>query len=290
MLEWGRRNYPNVPTEDRGVIFEPSFVRAIRRLYISAVVGLYVRKGTESGCGLDVCVELDYGFSAAFWIYPIAEVLSILGWYHMQLGFQHMDSSEESSNKRTADEFLQSSQYYIQAAEKRRESPYFLAVVVIEALWWSNAPLRTILPVCRKILAALPKANVIWEFSQMALTERNANCHEALQFLKDCEKKLARGKVTLDVAARPPDLDPDKSTHGARRFLVREFLADLHFANDTLAAHFLLNPVQPIDLQSATITAEEYIPFNSLLLSSLHKDSITINGASLAFPVKRGGT
>jgi len=154
-------------------------------------------------------VELDYGFSASFWIYPIAEALSILGWYHMQLGFQHLDSTEDGSDKLSADEFLQSSQYYIQAAEKYpaddENHPYFLAVAV-EALWWSNAPLRTILPVCRKIRAALPKANVIWEFSQMALTKRNANCHEALQFLKDCEKKLARKTVILDIAMRPPDL------------------------------------------------------------------------------------
>ncbi|KAJ7204436.1 hypothetical protein GGX14DRAFT_460408, partial [Mycena pura] len=154
VLEWGRRTYPNIPTEDRGVIFEPSFVRGIRRLYISAVVGLYVEKGTESGYGLDGIAQmardlktetetsvrlesvelLDYGFSAAFWIYPIAEALSILGWYHMQVGFQHMDSTEESSNKRSADEFLQSSQYYIQAAEKYpaddENHPFFLAVAV----------------------------------------------------------------------------------------------------------------------------------------------------------------
>jgi hypothetical protein len=46
------------------------------------------------------------------------------------------------------------------------------------------------------------------------------------------------------------------------RLLVREFLADLRFANETLATHLLQNPAQAIDLferhQSATFTAEEH--------------------------------
>ncbi|KAJ6601431.1 hypothetical protein DFH09DRAFT_563402 [Mycena vulgaris] len=229
LLEWGRRTWPNVPSEarDRGVIFEPSFVRGIRRLHLPAVMGLYLKTGTESGYTLDQIAHLardlkaetqasvrppdwllDPGFYASFWIYPVAEALSILGWCHMQLGFQPIDRKMEV-DREAIDNFTRSSQYYIQAAEKYptddEHRPHLLAVA-LEALWWSKAPLRVTLPLCRKIRTAMPKPAQIWEFSQMTLNRRNANCEEAVQFLNVCEQKLATGTVTLESALRPPDL------------------------------------------------------------------------------------
>ena len=32
LLEWGRREWPNVPKEDRGVVFEKTFIRAIKKV------------------------------------------------------------------------------------------------------------------------------------------------------------------------------------------------------------------------------------------------------------------
>jgi hypothetical protein len=99
--------------KDRGVIFEASFVRGIRRLYIPAVLSvslattvsqawtklippkLYLKNGDDSGYTLEdiaqmardlkaeteasgrpPSTDLDPGFYASFWIYPIAEALS----------------------------------------------------------------------------------------------------------------------------------------------------------------------------------------------------------------------
>lgn len=38
LLEWGRGVWKDVPTEDRGVIFEKTFIRGIRRMYLSALL------------------------------------------------------------------------------------------------------------------------------------------------------------------------------------------------------------------------------------------------------------
>jgi hypothetical protein len=126
----------------------------------------------------------------------------------MQLGFNRIDGKKDFDPAAAVD-FLQSSQYYVQAAEQYpdddEERPYFLAVA-LEALWWAEAPLDSTLPLCRKIRAAMAKPAQIWEFSQMSLNKRNANCHEAVQFLDDCEKKLVEGTATLDDALMPPDL------------------------------------------------------------------------------------
>ncbi|KAJ6523561.1 hypothetical protein B0H19DRAFT_648739 [Mycena capillaripes] len=151
---------------------------------------------------------LDPGFYASFWIYPVAEALSVLGWYHMQLGFKRTDK-KKAFDPDAVDDLSKSSHYYIQAAEKHptddEQHPYFLAVA-LEALWWSGAALRATLPVCRKISTAMPQAAKIWEFSQMSLNKRNANCFEAVEFLANCERKLARGTLTLDTVLIPPNM------------------------------------------------------------------------------------
>ncbi|KAJ7508705.1 hypothetical protein B0H11DRAFT_1966374 [Mycena galericulata] len=234
VLDWGRRTFPNVSKEERGAIFEDSFIRGIRRLFIPAVLTLYLKEGPNSGYTLEDIAQmaremkaeteasarppdwyLDPGFYASFWIYPIAEALSILGAYHMQLGFKIVDrdfcqSSEGDIFKpdpQAAIDFSRSAEYYQQAAEKYPEDDeqraYFLAIA-LEALWWSYAPLRTTLPVCRSIQVAMSKSVQIWEFSQNA--ERNTKSEEAVQFLAYCEKELATGKATLDSSLMPQDL------------------------------------------------------------------------------------
>ncbi|KAJ7687386.1 hypothetical protein B0H17DRAFT_687044 [Mycena rosella] len=229
LLEWGRRTWPNVPAEDRGIIFEPSFVRGIRRLHLPAVMNLYLKQGAESGYTLENIAQMardliaetqasvrnpaclqDPGFFASFWIYPVAEGLSILGWYHMQLGLQHFDKTGDIDlGEEAVVNFHQSSRYYIQAAgkypEDDEERPHMLAVA-LEALWWGAAPLRVTLPLCRKIRAAMPKPVPIWEFSSKSLNKRNANCAEAVRFLDDCERQLADGTATLESALMPLDL------------------------------------------------------------------------------------
>ncbi|KAJ7292922.1 hypothetical protein C8J57DRAFT_10258 [Mycena rebaudengoi] len=227
VLEWGCRTWPNVSSEDRGVIFEASFIRGVRRLYIPAVIGLYMKKGSESGYTLHDIAEmardlkaateiselqpeclLDPGFHLSFWVYPLAEALSTLGWYHMQLGHLQITSGNADSEEASSN-FSQSSKYYIQSAEKYPEDdehrPYFLAVA-LEAHWWAESPLRVTLPLCRAIRAAMPGPQELWANSQMTMNKQNANCHEALEFLVHAEKQIALGKATLNTALRPVDL------------------------------------------------------------------------------------
>ncbi|KAF8215757.1 hypothetical protein K438DRAFT_1704627 [Mycena galopus ATCC 62051] len=235
VLEWGRQTYPNVASEDRGVVFEASFVRGVRRLYISAVVSLHRKNGDSCGYSLDDIATLardfkaeteaserspecalDPGFYLSFWIYPVAEALAILGWCHMQLGMTCIDRQleddknlEKNLDPAAATDFAMSAQYYIQAAEKYpiddEEHPYLLAVA-LEALWWGGAPLRDTLPLCRKISAAMPYAAKIWDFSPMSMKKINFNCQDAVQFLADAERRLAEGTLELDLPAMPTDL------------------------------------------------------------------------------------
>lgn len=233
LLEWGRRTWHNVASEDRGIIFEASFVRGVRRLHLPAVLRLYLKEGVQSGVSLETIANLarelmaeteasvrppDYllnpGFYASFWIYPAAEALSIIGWYHMQLGLQRIDSKLDLDQE-AVKTFRQASQYYIQAADRypedEEERPSMLAVA-LEALWWSETPLRETLPLCRRIRAAMSKSATLWKSSQKSVTNQNAKCKDAVQFLIACEKELAEGTATLDSTLVPTDLSERRAS------------------------------------------------------------------------------
>ncbi|KAJ7755027.1 hypothetical protein DFH07DRAFT_773572 [Mycena maculata] len=205
VLDWGRRTWPNVSVQ----VSQPSHRGSI-------IPQARPRERIHPG---GYCTwNLDPGFYASFWIYPIAEALTILGAYHMQLGLARIDQhilkrfpvkGQVTSDPQAIIDFSHSAQYYQQAAEKFPEDDehraYFLAVA-LQALWWSEASLRITLPLCRKIRVATSKSVRIWEFSQNALTKRNHNCDEAVRFLADCERKLAAGEATLESALMPSDL------------------------------------------------------------------------------------
>lgn len=40
VLEWGLETWKDVPTDDRGAIFQPTFVRGIRRAYLDSYLGV----------------------------------------------------------------------------------------------------------------------------------------------------------------------------------------------------------------------------------------------------------
>ncbi|KDR85535.1 hypothetical protein GALMADRAFT_368117 [Galerina marginata CBS 339.88] len=97
ILDWGRRVWQNVSKDDRGVIFEKTFVRGVKRLRLAALHECLAAK--ENGCqynrndmaewSRDLISEteanppspndqLDPGFFASFWLYPKAEAFSMM--------------------------------------------------------------------------------------------------------------------------------------------------------------------------------------------------------------------
>jgi hypothetical protein len=50
VLEWGSREWKDVPNSERGVIFERSFIRGVRRNYLDELmkVGAYLHSCTSS--------------------------------------------------------------------------------------------------------------------------------------------------------------------------------------------------------------------------------------------------
>ncbi|KAF8958005.1 hypothetical protein BDZ97DRAFT_1906614 [Flammula alnicola] len=223
VLDWGRQVWQNVSVEDRGVIFEKTFVRGAKRLRLSAMYECLASKMNDLPFTMEEVADLsrdliaeteanlpnpddqfDVGFLASFWMYPKGEALSILGWYHMQLGLA-ADNAEDANT-----EFAESAKYYIQAAESYpmdEESVLIFFKVALEAYWFQpeGKKLKDMLPLVMRIRMLLPKVMRFWEKSASS-NIRDLQIQQALSFATDCEKAMKEGKISLDDVVKPKSI------------------------------------------------------------------------------------
>ncbi|KAF7302664.1 TPR-REGION domain-containing protein [Mycena chlorophos] len=226
VLVWGRRTYASVPRMERGAIFEITILNAVRRLRLQNLLAVYSLKEGECGYSLDEIEEIAQELKTetdpnlrpgpstvespgffAFWTYPRAEAISVLGWVHMRRGLEHLLRSEEAQDQETAEAalldsmkaFYKSYSLYVEAAELYPEDdqgqPYLLSVA-FEALMRSHAPLRLTLPLARRISVAVTKASAIWEL-EMSSAPHTAKYNEAAEFLRESEREIAKGNWKL---------------------------------------------------------------------------------------------
>ncbi|KAJ7070652.1 hypothetical protein C8F01DRAFT_1362514 [Mycena amicta] len=216
VLEWGAQHFKDA----RGDIFKPTFLRAVRRLYMPMAMWMYMKDGGwKSGYSLDDFTkmatdlkaetetsipsppdlkEVDPGSYAANHVYPIAEAYACFAWIHRQRAFAKKDKKEFSTAAR----------FYMRAAEaypEDEEERPFLLYSAAEMLWQSKSPLRLTLPVCRRIRDSMATADTIWGGTRGgAASNRAENCQKAIGFLLDCERKIAEGTLSLDDTKVPP--------------------------------------------------------------------------------------
>nr|GAT59801.1 predicted protein [Mycena chlorophos] len=226
VLVWGRRTYASVPRMERGAIFEITILNAVRRLRLQNLLAVYSLKEGECGYSLDEIEEIAQELKTetdpnlrpgpstvespgffAFWTYPRAEAISVLGWVDMRRGLEHLLRSEEAQDQETAEAalldsmkaFYKSYSLYVEAAELYPEDdqgqPYLLSVA-FEALMRSHAPLRLTLPLARRISVAVTKASAIWEL-EMSSAAHTAKYNEAAEFLRESEREIAKGNWKL---------------------------------------------------------------------------------------------
>ncbi|KAH6916700.1 hypothetical protein BKA70DRAFT_1250302 [Coprinopsis sp. MPI-PUGE-AT-0042] len=221
VLQWGREIWADVPKEDRGAVFERSFIRGVKRLKMlnmhKSLAGPSSEKCSFSAEDLvkvaedlihdtktDPCSDALWeqfpGTASAFYIYPEASAYSILGWYHLRNG----------SNRLAAEYYEKAGSTYPVDDENRG---YFLRMAV-DCLCNDNAPLKEILPLCQRIRVAIPKSLEIWQVSTVASVARGM-----LKDIQDFEFKqmrdLSEGKATMSTVAKlPPVLRPQLDTNG----------------------------------------------------------------------------
>ncbi|KAF7307345.1 TPR-REGION domain-containing protein [Mycena indigotica] len=247
IIDWGRSTYAHVPKEERGAIFEATIVRSVRSLRLSNLLGLFRAGLVGPGCvyTLDDIEQLaseikreteaserpgtfnGRGFFG-FWTYPLAEAISALGFVHMQRGLDHALRSENIEDEEAKEaalldamkEFDQSARLYIKSAETYPpddESSLYMLCIALEARLRGHAPLRLTVPLARRVRDAVPKVMKIWEATINSSEQTKAKYEEAAEFLKQCERQIAKGSWKLDDCLGLAHYDVHPSTWARKR-------------------------------------------------------------------------
>ncbi|CAL1694284.1 unnamed protein product [Somion occarium] len=218
LLEWGQTKWRDVSRDDRGAIFENTFVRGVRRYYLSAYLMGVKDHGDGSVYTLDRAEALalamvkevsdnwprgneeyvqDRGFYYSFVVYPRAEAYSTLGFVNMERAHACRGTDPETAMRY----YSAAAEWYLKAAESYPEDDefhfYFLKIA-FEACWHRADPIRDILPLCQPMQEALQKMRAIWEFSSNKGT-MNEHVQQLIYFNEGVFTGLISKLYTLDT-------------------------------------------------------------------------------------------
>ncbi|EDR15294.1 uncharacterized protein LACBIDRAFT_291776 [Laccaria bicolor S238N-H82] len=218
VLEWGRRVWKDVPKDDRGAIFEVTFVRGVKRLYLSAmhqylcqkVPNCSYTKEDLAELARDIIVDtdtnsrispepVDPGFVSSFYIYPKGEAFSMLGWYHMQTAFQSTVAEDQYLH------YTKSATYYTDAAEcfpEDDEHHCTFLKIALEAYTFRGTPVKQVLALCKRIRLAIPKMKAIWEVSSFSQGGGDKLLQQALDMEMKLQRNILEGQINPDSSVK----------------------------------------------------------------------------------------
>ncbi|KAJ6601430.1 hypothetical protein DFH09DRAFT_1490793, partial [Mycena vulgaris] len=216
VIEWGRETWKDVPRSDRGDVFDLLFMRSVRRLFVATVMDWLDTDDSECPYTLQDLAKFarnmidelgsttpeevnedQYhpnhpGHYAAAWIYPRADALGVLGWFHLRLAKTTKTVEDEKIHLAAA------ARYYMESAETYPSddefSPFFMSIA-LDAFLEHGTPLRHTLPICKRIRRSIPDVLKIWEFSAMS-KRRDVALQEVLDWELRSQRGLLAGKLT----------------------------------------------------------------------------------------------
>ncbi|KAG5653892.1 hypothetical protein H0H81_009484 [Sphagnurus paluster] len=219
VLQWGSRLWKDVPREERGTIFDPTFIRGVKRLHMNILMESFSKDSKNCDYTLEDIAkiareiasedvapptgEIDPGFLSSFYIYPKADALVILGWYYMQKAQMSKDPTESIELSAL------SAVHYTQGAILfHTDDEYHVSFLkyAIDAHWYAGTPLKVTLPLCKKVRDAAPAMRQIWEYSSSA-TQRDQWIETILGFEDNFRGLLAQGKITLEESGNPDPIN-----------------------------------------------------------------------------------
>ncbi|KAA1470553.1 hypothetical protein DENSPDRAFT_879794 [Dentipellis sp. KUC8613] len=220
LIEAARAAWPTVSKDDRGAVFEWTFLQGVRSMYLDVFHHAYasapglssnypletlyehadelykdMAKGPAPADATPSDVQLDAGFLLSFSVYPRSNALAMKGYYHNQMA--RIGSGRDPQV--ACDHLKKAAAFYLQAANcipiDDEKHAWFLWCS-LEASWRHGAPLKDTLPLMARIRIAIPLFKPIWEHSSSALGHKVFET--ALWFEKDAKKGIKEGKYTED--------------------------------------------------------------------------------------------
>ncbi|KAL6299613.1 hypothetical protein BKA93DRAFT_819814 [Sparassis latifolia] len=226
VLQWGRRVWKSVPKDDRGSVFESTFVRGVRSLRLESLMEACSKNPRPDSKytledlfeeaqdlirEIDIAmtniptVEYDPGFISSFYIYPRAHAYAMIGFYHNKMAKQCAELGVTSLGD-VMIHFAEASKAYLTAATifpEDDENHVWYLNCALDALYSCGTPIKILLPIMERVRLAIPKMKEIWEFSALAHQGRDSILQKVLWGEEDMRKGLADGKFTLEDKVMP---------------------------------------------------------------------------------------
>ncbi|KAI0323068.1 hypothetical protein OF83DRAFT_1090542 [Amylostereum chailletii] len=205
VLEWGRRTWKRVPRGSRGAVFDSTYVRCVRRLFLHAYLKAYESapdaydlddlydlsrehvqgaRLTMPSAATDFQSPLHPGTEGSYWHYPIADGLAIMGSVHI---YRARESG--TMTKARAEQLRRAAKLFEEAANvlpEDDEKHIHLLVRAANALQHHDKVYSDAL--VAKAREKVPMIKKIWEFSES----------EEMDLLET--EKVVEERATLDVA------------------------------------------------------------------------------------------
>ncbi|KAK0480202.1 hypothetical protein IW261DRAFT_1476695 [Armillaria novae-zelandiae] len=225
ILEWGRKLFRDVPREERGAVFDLTFVRGVRNMHLHALMETYAKNPTGNEHYLEELLKrsndlirevdenpppdslrtIDPGFKLAYYDYCKGHALAMNGFYYNKMG-----NSQASKNMGAAiKSYSAAGHAYLAAAEcfpPDDECYSWFIHCAIQAMWGCGTPVQIQLEAMEKLRKSLPEMKKIWSCSQMSKGGAIELCERMTKTETNLRDMVAKGKVSLDDCVSPQGL------------------------------------------------------------------------------------
>lgn len=223
ILDWGRAKWKDVALPDKGIIFQRSFIRSVRCLYLETLgeaIALNELNNSRDPKynlenilkGVNEIIEdlktdappephSDIGFVLSFYKYPLGRAYAMKGFYHKERAKSLPASPQKAKEIRlAAGSYRNASDHYPRDDENRVS--YLCSY--LENLLECGPTARVALATMEIIRFAASDMRRIWEHSgsgKMGERDRKIKLYEGVE--KDLKEQIARGQFTMESRIMP---------------------------------------------------------------------------------------
>ncbi|KAI0735556.1 hypothetical protein C8Q76DRAFT_668229 [Earliella scabrosa] len=218
VLAWGTERYRDVPNEDKGAIFQPTFIRGIKCMRLDMLMTAYSNNpGANSKYSLEdllasadeVLAELmaipgpptveSVGFHQAFYLYPAAVAHTVRAFYYRNKG--HLLRQAQGPPSEVSDLYRMAGREYMEAVKlypMDDERYAWFTYCAFNVHWDAGAPLKYLLAFLDQLEMSIPLMKKIWEFSADAPSGRDALFQRALEQRRAWLDDINSGRISQE--------------------------------------------------------------------------------------------
>ncbi|KAE9402428.1 hypothetical protein BT96DRAFT_937225 [Gymnopus androsaceus JB14] len=224
LIKWGRVQFSDVQTENRGIIFEDTFLRSVQVLHLDSLIKiLYATAPNEDDATLDAALQVadeiiagvdaqaippresNPGFISAYYHHPKGRALCMKAVYYRTKAKRLRDQKNPALLKSVYKMYALATRYYFEAADSTEEDDEEHALCLtagVQVMSSFESSARDQLAVMERIRLAIPKMKQIWGHSMYSILVGDGLYKTALEMEVQLREELKKGKIQLDDAVK----------------------------------------------------------------------------------------